>query len=219
MRFVWLLPLLLCTFSGVAQAQSNIWEEHTVVEPPQEKRLPRAHPGPFEQKPVALLAHLGVGTPYGLVGFSGAYSFIAPLALEAGLGTNAMGVQLATKLHWRFTPERNNTGFIALGYSQGRHVQDEGRLKRLFSSLGHDETKYLPRTWAPARWFDFEGGYGHQSKSGFTLRCYGGVAALLNSEEATGEEPPIDGPSNETVEATSVSTLLPYVGVSVGQAF
>jgi hypothetical protein len=219
MRLVRLLPLLLCALPGVAQAQSDIWKEHTVVEPPQEKRPARPRPGPFEEKPFALLAHFGLGTPYGLIGVAGTYSFIPHLALEGGVGTNGMGVQLASKLHLRFTPANHRNGFVAAGYSQGRHVQDDGRFESIFDSMGHNDTKYLTRTWSTARWLTIEGGYEHQSKEGFNLRFYGGFASLLNRGDAKSEEPPSNVSVNTTVKETVVSAVLPYLGLSVGQAF
>jgi hypothetical protein len=219
MRLTWLIPLLLCAFPEVAQAHPGIWKEHTVVEEPQEKPAAPARPGPFAQRPYALLLHLGVGTPYGLIGASGAYSFIPYLALEAGVGSNAMGTQLAGKLHARFTPAKNGTGFFAAGYSQGRHIQDDGRFQGITGGAGHDDTKYLPRTWSTARWFDVEAGYEHQARDGMNLRVYGGLAMLLNVGAATGAEVPIDQGGYELTKATKVAATLPYVGFSIGHAF
>jgi hypothetical protein len=130
-----------------------------------------------------------------------------------------MGIQLAGKAHARFAVDTGHTGFVAVGYSQGRHVQDDGRF-RLLGSIGHDDTVYLARRWSTARWLDFEAGYEYQARDGLSLRFYAGAGKLLNAGAGVDDERPQEmGTSYRSFEETETSTLVPYLGTSLGHAF
>jgi hypothetical protein len=210
--------LLLCAFPEVAQAQSDIWQEHTVVEEPQETPAPL---GTLAERPFTALLHVGVGTPFGLAGVSATYSFIPNLALEAGLGTNAAGLQVAGQLHARLTPASAGTPFVAAGYSQGKHVQDDDRYMAFFNASGSQNTRQsLRRTWSTARWINVEAGYERQLRTGMLLRFYFGGAFLLNADQSLIEARPV-GPQRDgiTYKETTLFKELPYLGFALGRAF
>jgi hypothetical protein len=159
---------------------------------------------------------LGIATPTGNVGIWADFAAIEYVSISAGLGFNVEGTQLAGMLRGRLLPERHNTPFIGVGYSQGPHLQamgvQDGVVSVLLAPLASmGEDRHQARHWETARWLNVEGGWEHRSDSGFDLRVFLGLATLLNPGQNR-----VDTPNNGYDTPIEVRKAMAYLGAAVG---
>jgi len=213
--------LLLGSVPGVAAAQSGLGEEAGVVNE-QQGNAPSssgaARPGPvWTQRRVAFDAHLGMGTPLGLLGGSLEVTPVAALTVGAGVGTSAFGPQVAGLVRLRTAPRREGSFYVGGGYSQGRYEQGLSNRYGIFStfdgifeSMGeHPPTPW--RSWQTARWLNLEIGADTRRASGLDARGFLGIANLLNpnQNELTDDELGAPSPLN-------VVPWVIYCGMAIG---
>lgn len=171
---------------------------------------------PWRAHPFAISGMLGIATPTGNVGIWADFAPIEYVSLSAGLGFNLEGPQLAGMMRGRLLPERHNTPFVGVGYSQGPHQQSLATQDGVVSifvamlvALGED--RRAARHWETARWANVEAGWEHRSDSGFDLRVFLGLATLLNPSQNRA-----DSWSNEYDRPVDVHKAMAYLGAAVG---
>lgn len=159
---------------------------------------------PFESRPTAIYAVVGLGTPVGLVGAEVEETILPHLSLSAGVGWGAANApQGAAMLRWlggshwsRFT--------IGAGISGGQYKWTD-------LSCFYDT---CPSKSGTVAWGNVEIGYELRSSSGFALRYFGGYGHIIAGNLVC--DPP----------ATSCGSYyqndgynLIYVGAGIGYSF
>lgn len=216
MRRAWALVLAIQAFSEVAAAQSPPREPPAVAPEQQSVALPH----PWQHRPFAFDAVVGIATPYGLAGLSAEYAPIEHLSFGGGVGTNLFGWQLAGMARLRFTPQQQSSIYTGLGYSQGKHQQWDGNHDGVFSlltgpwtSMGHDTRR--GRTWETARWLNVELGFERRRPRALDLRLFLGGAFLLNPGAGVADE---RSNSDDRSEVVPLRGVMIYAGMALGLA-
>jgi hypothetical protein len=142
------------------------------------------------------LAHLGLFTPLGLAGVSGAYAVAPPFLFEAGVGTNSLSFATAAGSRIRFTLGDYLATGMAVGFAYGYVPQ---------SCFGTFEWRRCYTEDAlPSAYGDIY--IEARSTGGFLSRGYAGVL----------------GPLRQNVETSffgmPTAGLVPYVGLALGKA-
>lgn len=138
---------------------------------------------------LALMGHVGLGAPAGLVGVDVDLMPIDYFALEVGVGANTYGLQWAVtpRLRIPLRPKHTYLGF-GLGYSQGEYKTDSrtGGLLFALHSMGEDKPAKI---WNTARWLNYEASFDRFTDKGRGLmRLAGGFAVLQNRSSYTCDE-------------------------------
>jgi len=158
--------------------------EDTEREQPAQPDGPRFH---FDQRRLMFGAMLGFGTPVGEIGAVGAYTLAIPIAIGAGVGTNAYGTQLTALAIVRpFAWGRRNAAH-ALSFMP---AWSTGPWKSLYMDigLGHDgpdeRAQFVRHAADQAHWFQADVSYELLTRNGFWLRVGYGLAWMLNPGDA-----------------------------------
>jgi hypothetical protein len=152
---------------------------------------------------LAVDAHVGLGTPYGLAGLSVEVSPVRFFAIEAGGGHSGYGPQIAGMARLRI-PFGADALALGGGVSGGDYSAADTFLEPMWS-----------KDWSPAYWVNLELAYSHRWRNGFELRPYVGVTSLLNPGDA------VCVPNNNIGDGKcgNPATRLPYAGLAIGYAF
>lgn len=212
MRWFGLVGLGVSAVSGVAAAQVPSTPAPAVA------GEQHSDPHPWQARPFALDAMLGIATPVGLAGFSAEYAPVEAVSVSASAGTNLQGLQLGGMVRCRLHPERRTSLYVGLGYSQGRHYQDNGVQDGVLSlftaplqSMGED--RYQGRDWRVARWLNVELGGEQRQSNGIDARGFVGGALLVNPSENV-----VEAPWGEYQTPIDVRGFMVYVGGAFGYA-
>lgn len=128
----------------------------------------------WEQRPLVIETQLGLGAPYGLIGLGIDASVLPWLALSAGAGTNAAGLQLAAQGRLQLAP---GGGSFAIGV-------DAGVSRGPYDSVGLCLEKCDDPSWDPAWWANFALSFVGRASTGFNARGFVGAGVLLNPGDA-----------------------------------
>jgi hypothetical protein len=159
-----------------------------------------------EQRPLAVMAVLGGGTPVGAVGLVVEYSPAPYFVVSGGAGMSD-GLQLALTPRFELPLSRTLSLGIGGGLSTGKYVQQPFWC---FDCEIHRTTE-----WSRAYWGNGEISLDGISKRGFAFRTFVGLGQLLN--------PTPDRCTEQSVEVACAGgekkTRLVYAGVALGYAF
>ena len=196
----------------------------TVSRPPPPVPVRPTH---FTDRPLALEAMLGAGTPVGLVGGVLEYSLVDPVAIGAGVGTGVAGPEGAVILNLRplfWNGRAAHAIGATLAWSGGNW--DDSPVE-ILPDMGHQssEARALEqhRTYTFAQWVQVDAGYELRTRGGFSLRVAYGVAWLAAPGDyqcrvRNGTEVPCSaGQQENTPKPFSVS--IPTMTLSLGYAF
>ena len=177
-------------------------------------------------RPLALEAHLGIGTPVGFAGgfvdygLSEAFTVGAGAGAGSGPGPDYLSLHVGAGARWRALLGELNAGYLALEYSTGgyRYFQDYASPPIVGDSSRHTDTHI---TAERAHWLEASAGWEHRWRSGVVFRAYYGAAFLINPGDRSCVEETYE--SGELVETSSCEpdheTVLPFFGVALGYAF
>lgn len=123
---------------------------------------------PFESKPTAIYAVLGVGTPVGFIGAELEQTLAPYLSASGGLGWGLSGPQAAAMLHFLAGGQRSKLT-LGAGVSGGKYSWTEfcidcGELGTKAGTVG---------------WGNVEIGGEHRFWNGFALRYFGGYGRII----------------------------------------
>jgi hypothetical protein len=157
---------------------------------------PEAHSRTLTHGKLAIMAHIGLGTPYG--GLGAALDFVPHenLGIEAGLGTNLIGPQFALTPRLRLSLRRQRYFTIGTGASTGKFEARNGMdgllgAMRIMESMGH--SSHSTKRWSRAYFWNFELGLETRSaRSIFVTRLYLGYSRVLNPRDSTCVSPSAD---------------------------
>jgi hypothetical protein len=144
-------------------------------------------PSPPERTfyPVAIVAHVGVATPYGALGLALDLVPVDWLGLEGGVGTNFERPEVAALVRGRIPISRDLHFNLGGGFSYLRRYEAHewnglAAPFRVFESMA--EGRIQPTLTAPAYFANFEGG-GEYRHRHLAFRAYIGVAHLVNQPD------------------------------------
>jgi hypothetical protein len=140
----------------------------------------------FEQRRVIVSGVLGFGAPVGLVGATGSYSFSNYVGLGVGVGTNAIGPQLAAFVELRPAVWVREPAAHALSVTASYSI---GRWRSFILGIpgaGHDADDRPSYRYGAdaAQWITLDIGYRLLLARGFSVRPAFGVAKMLNPDAA-----------------------------------
>lgn len=127
--------------------------------------------------PAAVELHMGVGTPYGLIGVSGEYAPISWLVLAGGAGTNVQGLQLALAPRLRFVINEEIAFDAGAGVSTGPYCARD-----LFCGALGDGVCRGQRRSKHTVWSNYELSFEVRLPIGVQLRPYAGLALNMNPQ-------------------------------------
>jgi hypothetical protein len=183
------------------------------TEPPD---APPQAPDPWATRPFMVEAHLGVGTPLGILGVAFDFAPVPFLALNLGVGLGVSGPEFA------FTPRvrlfrwgRRSHGALYLGAGVSANAYDQPTAIDtipLDGSQSESADEIAHYHWNMAYWTNLEAGVEIRLRSGTSLRPYFGVSRLLNSDPSATLVDAYSGkPPSSPVEPWSG-----YIGFAVG---
>jgi hypothetical protein len=174
----------------------------------------------FTSRPWAAYAVAGFGTPVGLLGAVGEYTFINEFALAGGAGVSTAGLDLAVianfrPLHWS---RANQAAAFSttLAYSTGPWESFDPDLGMSHREDANREDYFVRR----AHWLQFDLGFEGRSRGGFAVRLAGGLGWMLNpgAEECRRHDGTHCDP--EPVHwGTQANAPTPVVTLALGYAF
>ncbi|HEX3770392.1 MAG TPA: hypothetical protein VHV30_05990 [Polyangiaceae bacterium] len=178
-----------------------------------------AKPDAFRTQPFAVELQTGLGAPLGIVGIALDYAPIPALALNAGVGVDASGVQWAGGARvrvFRFANRRHTSHFaIVCGAGIAGGAFDTQRQLPLFGSLddapGGGENPTPHYHFDQALWVTTDLGFEMRFGPHFMFRPAIGLAKLLNPGAGT----PIHGQLGETPDPVDDS-VSPYLALNLG---
>ncbi len=155
----------------------------------------------WTERPLAIEAHAGVGTPYGLGGLAVDYTPIRWLSLNAGAGAGMDGLQSALMLRTRY-PFGRFAPTLSGGISYGDFKE--------YGGFFHD----VRQTVDGAVWTKVDLGLEYLCSGGIRVRAYGGMGTTLAAAECRGADDTGGSPkcSGEGIEML-------YGGLAVGYGF
>jgi hypothetical protein len=176
-----------------SDAQAPQAHEETVaptLEPPPPTRVPWSLPPPvwqptaddprdepardrWDDRPLLVEAHLGFGTPYGLLGAALAADIARYFGFVVGGGHGMSGLQIAMGVRAR-VPLTGVAFGAELSWSGGPY---EGRC---YVGCPGIEQLERPTEWTFAHWINIAPAIDLRTEGGFNARIYGGYAGLLN---------------------------------------
>jgi hypothetical protein len=161
------------------------------------------------QKPLALEAHLGVGTPRGFAGIALDVTPVPWGSFNLSLGRGMNGVQYAGMARVRLAPTPV-TGGVGAGVSAGRYVWDNSCRGPCAAIL---QLPDITRVWSPAIWGNVEAFIEGRSAGRFQWRVYVGMGRQLNGESSTCRWQSLDGQRPSGCDGT---LFLGYFGTALG---
>jgi hypothetical protein len=176
-------------------------------------------PDAFRAQPFAVELQTGIGNPLGVVGLALDYAPVPVLALNAGVGVSASGVQWAAGARvrvFRFANRRHSSHFaIVCGVGIAGGAFDTQRQDPLFQSLdeaggdGEDPPPHFH--FDQALWVTTDVGFEMRFGPHFMLRPEFGLTKLLNPGDGT----EVRGQLGETPDPVDDS-VGPYVALNLG---
>jgi hypothetical protein len=129
--------------------------------------------GPWSQRPLALIVHVGLGTPVGFVGLGAEYSFNDYLAVEAGAGINGVGPQGAAMGRLRL-PIGDRALMLGAGVSAGPYRWRE---------ITFGDGRPAEKEWSVASWGNLE--LAAEIRGAYLFRFTTGYAVMGPATEGT----------------------------------
>ena len=171
--------LLVTLFSGTALAQES--RDPSDAEEP--KHALNA-PSKFSDRPLMIQLRGGIDTLVGLFGLTASYDVHNRLALGAGLGTNAAGLQLAVFARVRpLIWENGRTGTLRALAFEGSFSTGPTYYRPIDFLLGSGTESGLSGTlhWSRVSWIQGEVVYEVRTMSGFSFTVGAGMAVPVDS--------------------------------------
>jgi len=201
------IPLVATLYASLAVAQ-----ESRGLTDGQEQRHALNAPRKFSDRPLMIQLRGGIDTLVGLIGLTASYDIGNRLALGAGFGTNAAGLQLAVFARVRpFIWENGRTRTLRAlafegSFSTGSTVMAMAATMADASAAQH---------WSRVSWVQGEVVYEVRTVSGFSFTVGSGVAVPVHSQGpwCSGE---VEWCSRN---ARSSAQPLPTITVGIGYAF
>ena len=164
-----------------------------------------AEPDPFVERPFALSAHVGAGTPLGFYGIAADLAIRSRVSIEAGVGLGLVGIQLAA--HARARVVRLDQHWLALGFGLS-----EGHYEHRDPFFG---IEYAPTVVDRAFWANVELSLERRTRWGCHVRFYAGAGVVF-----AGERQRCYYGDAGTIECSGSARGLktPFVGVTLGYA-
>jgi hypothetical protein len=160
---------------------------------------------PFESRPTAIYAVLGLGTPVGLVGAEVGEMILPNWSLSAGLGWGAANApQGAAMIRWLGGGQRSKVT-IGAGISGGKYKWTEF----CFDCDNGPVTKS-----GTVAWGNVEIGGEHRFWSGFALRYFGGYGHIIAGDLVCDPPATSCGPYYQ-----DDGYYVVYTGIAVGYSF
>ncbi len=167
--------------------------------------IAHAEPEPYVERPLAVSAHGGFGTPLGFYGVAADIAVHRNVSIEAGLGQGLVGVQLAAQARARFVRVGSQWLAFGAGLSAGHYEHRDP-----FFGI-----EYAPTVVDRAFWANVELSLERRAVGGFSVRYYLGAGAVFAGERVRC----YDGDAGTMPCSGSARGLrTPYVGVSLGYA-
>jgi hypothetical protein len=158
-----------------------------------------------------------MGAPLGLIGAALDATPIPLFSVNAGLGRNSDGWQLASMARVRTTTDRVAAGFGA-GISVGRHTWNNGVCAFPMPCNPIGVLPDVKRTWERAVWGNAELLLEGRADSGFQWRVSGGVGWLLNPNASQCTVYPASADPVPDCKGSG-GTKYPYLGFALGYSF
>jgi hypothetical protein len=149
----------------------------------------------WEQRPLSLTLHMGVGTPLGGLGVEVEHSVTRNLALHGGVGMGRGGAQVAAGARFRHNASRT----LSMGFGVGVSGGDYHELS--FHAPGYE--------WKDTIWINAEV-FVEKRVGPLALRAYAGWSNAVSHGECVDTED--GGPCSSTYEIPNY----PHVGVAIG---
>lgn len=161
---------------------------------------------PFESRPTAVYAVLGLGTPVGLVGVEMEETILPNLSLSAGVGWGAANApQGAAMIRWLGGGQRSKVT-IGAGISGGTYKWTEFCL---------DDCDNGPATKSgTVAWGNVEIGGEHRFWSGFALRYFAGYGHIIAGDLVCDPPATSCGPYYQNDGYSLI-----YTGIAAGYSF
>jgi len=177
----------------------------------------------WASRPLALEAHVGIGTPVGFAGGYVEYALAEAIAIGAGAGagsgSNWLSLHLGAGVRWRALLGELNAGYVALEYSTGGY-RDFESYSLMPSGLSERWTD-TEVTADRAHWLEPSLGWEHRWRSGVVFRAYYGAAFMLNPGGRDCVETHYERGEQVDVQPCTpdTETVLPFFGIAIGYAF
>lgn len=164
-----------------------------------------AEPDAFVERPLALTAQAGVGTPLGFYGIAADLALRSDVSIEAGVGRGLVGTQVSAQVRARVVPLGANWLALGAGLSEGHYEHRDP-----FYGI-----EYMPTVVDRAYWANVELSIERRTLQGFDVRVYAGAGAVF-----AGERQRCSDNDAGTVPCSGSARGLwaPYIGLSVGYA-
>lgn len=164
-----------------------------------------ADPDAYVERPLAVSAQAGVGTPLGFYGVAVDFAVLSRISIQAGVGSGLVGTQVATQLRARVV--RIGTGWFSIGAGVS-----EGHYEYRDPFIG---IEYEPTTVDRAFWANGELSLERRTLGGFDVRVYAGAGVVFSGERQRCS----DGNAGTMPCSGSARGLWsPYIGLSLGYA-
>ncbi len=161
----------------------------------------------FQNRPTAVFAQFGLGTPLGFVGAEAERMVTPDYAVSVGAGYGTGGPQAAAMLRYLAGGDRSKF-VLGAGVSGGRTIWDDW--------LGFPDDEGTIRKIGTVAWGNIEIGGEHRFRSGFALKYFGGygriIAGDLGCEAGNRYDDCVTFHQND-------GHNLVYTGIAVGYAF
>ena len=155
----------------------------------------------WSERPLALEAHAGLGTPYGLGGLALDYTPIRWLSLNAGAGAGMDGLQTALMLRARY-PFGRLAPTVSGGISYGDFKE--------YGGFFHD----VQHTVDGAMWAKVDLGLESRWSGGVRVRAYGGLGQTLTAADCRAEDD-----TDKSVSCSGEGIEIFYGGLALGYGF
>jgi len=164
-----------------------------------------AEPDAYVERPLALCAQVGLGTPLGFYGIAADYAVHPNISIEAGVGSGLVGTQVAAQVRARVAQLDSNWLSLGVGVSEGHYEHREP-----FFGI-----EYAPTVVDRAYWANAELSFERRTLGGFQVRAYAGAGAVFAGER----QRCYDGDAGTMPCSGSARGLWnPYIGISLGYA-
>ena len=124
----------------------------------------------FQNRPTAVYAQLGLGTPLGFAGVEAEHMVTPDYAVSVGAGYGTGGPQAAAMLRLLAGGDRSKFS-LGAGVSGGKYTWRD--------YLGFPDDEGPPRKAGTVAWANVEIGGEHRFRNGFALRYFGGYGRLI----------------------------------------
>jgi hypothetical protein len=159
----------------------------------------------FQNRPTAVFAQFGLGTPLGFAGVEAEQMVTQDYAVSAGIGYGTGGPQAAVMIRLLAGGDRSKF-VIGAGASGGRYIWQEF----CFDDDG------CARKSGTVGWGNVEMGGEHRFRSGFAFKYFAGYGRLLAGSFTCDDEP--NRNHCETSHQDDGYNLV-YTGIAMGYAF